>query len=280
MPRLRWTAALITAVALASCGGQATSASDQVAGALKTYLAALARGNGATACDRLTDAFVQRHIQGAGTTTCTQAIQVLAGQLGGDGKAALEHAKVVNIHVRGATATAVIRGGTQEATLNRTGGRWLIASEHAAPGNRSSTAPAPTASSSASSSTASTPKTGASSSAADEATSLKALLELHGYHVTSFQLDPGNSAGPSADFQAIMAGRPTVTVIVYNDTRAAHRDGLSLASAHATRRGAYMVVGSAVVLVRLGTARRRVALWTPLRTRFAMLPDKERWSSP
>lgn len=65
-----------------------------------------------------------------GATSCVDAIDRLSGLLTADQKRAdkqkLINAQVINIHVKGDSATADIQGGTQTAQFERVGGRWLI----------------------------------------------------------------------------------------------------------------------------------------------------------
>jgi hypothetical protein len=100
---------------------------------LKTYLTAVAAGDGQRACSQLTGDeartlldYVASELPEASLTSCTDAIAKLSGSLGGDGQQSLLDAKVINVRVVGASATADLQGGTMTAQLTRDGGLWLI----------------------------------------------------------------------------------------------------------------------------------------------------------
>ena len=118
---------VLLAAGAAGCGG--SSDNGQITNTVKTYLAAIANGNGTTACDQLTNGEANQALQAGaslGAVTCAQAVQDASGNLGGNGKQTLLNAHVINVQVTGNTATADLQGGTQTVQLTKIGGRWLI----------------------------------------------------------------------------------------------------------------------------------------------------------
>ena len=121
-------ATVVMTTGIAGCGGGAP-AKKQVATSLKTYLRAIADDNGAVACSHMARSFAQVMTHSAsslGATTCRQAVRDVASHLGADEKQKLLTAKVIDVRVSGASATARLKGGTQTAQLRHVGGHWLI----------------------------------------------------------------------------------------------------------------------------------------------------------
>ncbi len=260
MGRHRWAAVpVVVSTAIGGCGGGgAVSANGQVASAVKTYLSALARGNGQVACGQLTDAAVQQLIQAtasAGVTTCPAAVKEIAGQLGGDGKQKLLTATVTNVQVSGTTSIAEVRSGTNTARLSKIGGRWLIAGL-----TNVSTPAATTAQPSPSTTSGSTGASSSTGAASLEAKTLNKLLKLAGYRVSSVQTDTVGPAGFNAGFQATLPGSPTVSVIVYPTPQSAAIDAAGLGQGQAAGRGAYTQEGNAVILALGRGSRPRAAV--------------------
>lgn len=124
-----------TCPVLAACGGATSTPTS----AIKTYLSALADGNGATACAQLTGKVkrsvapaLAEDLPGQRLTTCEDAIKAISKQAGADDKRRLKSVKVADVKITGKTATARVLGGQQpeqgEIHLVRSGERWLIAS--------------------------------------------------------------------------------------------------------------------------------------------------------
>lgn len=111
-----------------ACGGSGGSPE----GTVKTYLNALADGNGKKACDQLTgqaqrDAldYVSSNIPELNATSCEGAMGAIADNLGGDEKSTLRKAKL-HAKTTGNTATVSVEGGTSDAQLKKVDGRWYI----------------------------------------------------------------------------------------------------------------------------------------------------------
>lgn len=99
---------------------------------MKTYLEALADGDGEKACDQLTGEAkraVLDEISGQlpefGAASCEDALDTLAENLGEDEKSALRDAEI-EVKVDGDTATARPAKGTDDAELRKIDGKWLI----------------------------------------------------------------------------------------------------------------------------------------------------------
>lgn len=100
---------------------------------LRSYLHALAEGDGAAACRQLTGdearkalTYVVVQLPELGATSCTDALTKLSGSLGGNEIATLRDAKVDQVTVRSGSATAHVAGATRDARLTKTAGHWFI----------------------------------------------------------------------------------------------------------------------------------------------------------
>lgn len=134
MSRASTIAAALAAAALSACGS--TSSSSQNAGnpsaAVKTYLTALANGDGATACGALTPALESQELklarsQGIKVSSCPNLVSQLRAHITSAQRAVLLNAKVNRVTVQGSTATVTVKGATQPTTLTKSDGKWLIA---------------------------------------------------------------------------------------------------------------------------------------------------------
>lgn len=119
----------VFAAVAVGCGQSETDAARFT---VRTYLKALADGNGQKACDQLTGAegrrvldSVNQQLPELGVGSCAAAIRDVAKNLGPDEKQTLRSAKIT-VHVHGRQGAAVVAGGTTVASLVKTGGRWLI----------------------------------------------------------------------------------------------------------------------------------------------------------
>jgi|SRR5579884_1579347 len=119
--------AMAVAVLPAGCGG--SSDSGQISGTIKTYLAAIAHGDGKTACAQLTSD-VARELShaaaGLGATSCPQAVRAVARHLSGHAQQILLNAQVTSVQVSGHRAAAHVKGATRVFDMTKIGGRWLI----------------------------------------------------------------------------------------------------------------------------------------------------------
>jgi hypothetical protein len=129
---LRFAGAACAACLFATgCGGQ--SDADRIQQTVKTYLSALADGDGAKACDQLTGDQTRAVVDHAITSLpelqasgCADALTKLSGSLGADEKQTLRDAKVTQVQVSGDSATAEVVGGSKTAELQKSHGRSLI----------------------------------------------------------------------------------------------------------------------------------------------------------
>ena len=127
----RMLAALTAAAVIAGCGG--TSDSQQVTSAMKTYLNGIANRNGQQACNELTSAAAQGLLTSANqqdpklkAKTCGDVLNTIGDLLTTSDKQRLRTAKIVNVKVKGNSASASVQGGAHAAELVKTSGRWLI----------------------------------------------------------------------------------------------------------------------------------------------------------
>lgn len=95
---------------------------------MRTYLTAIADHNAAKACDEMT-AGAKQHLvsivpKGTGST-CRSVIGTISKLITGAQVKQVRNAKIVDVQVRGDTATAKILGATT-VHLTTTNGRWLI----------------------------------------------------------------------------------------------------------------------------------------------------------
>ena len=119
---------VILIATLSGCGGGASD-NSKITSTIKSYLTAVANGNGQAACAELTPAAAQQVRQDAtslGATGCADAINRVSASIGA-AKQALLKAKITSITITGSTATAQLQGGTRAPKLQKVGGRWLIA---------------------------------------------------------------------------------------------------------------------------------------------------------
>jgi hypothetical protein len=124
---------LIVAALLAGCGASGTSDSNQVEDTVLGYLGDLADGDGQGACDRLSGEEARRLLEEVlrsvpelRATSCVDAIDKLAGSLGGEERKILEEAEIDRVEVHGDSASATVVGGTATARLTRIDGVWVI----------------------------------------------------------------------------------------------------------------------------------------------------------
>lgn len=119
-------------VALGACGG-GESDEDAVRETLRTYLGAVAEGDGDKACDLLTGEAKRQALDAFATdlpelapTSCGDGLTKLAESLGEDEKQLLRDPGEIEVDVTGETATATLEAATQEAELTKSGDTWLI----------------------------------------------------------------------------------------------------------------------------------------------------------
>jgi hypothetical protein len=115
--------AAVAALALAGCGG---GSEGDVRGAIEGYMSALADGDGDEACSHLSGEMKRRLADAAGNGSCPEVVEMLAENFGEDDKSKLKDVEVVDIKIKGDTATAGVKGGDSTAELTKTDGDWLI----------------------------------------------------------------------------------------------------------------------------------------------------------
>ena len=118
--------ALAVAVVAAGCG---SSSGTEVKATVTSYLGALARYDGAAACERLLkSARAPFDHFGRGQTCATLMTAEAKQQITGAAKRRLEAAKVVKVAVAGqsATATVAVPGRQSTISLVQEGGQWKI----------------------------------------------------------------------------------------------------------------------------------------------------------
>jgi hypothetical protein len=130
---VRCAALVVVLLGTSGCGGGGGNGRSDVESVVQAYLRALADGNGTEACDQLTgDAgreaveYVSARLPDAGVTSCSDALENIAGGLGGDEKAILRDAKITEATIEGDNATVTVEGGTDPASLTKVKGQWFI----------------------------------------------------------------------------------------------------------------------------------------------------------
>jgi len=115
--------------ALVACGG---NEEDRAAEPVKSYLAALADGDGERACDQLTGNAQRELIAGlaeglpeAGVMTCEEAVEKMSGIVGPDEADLLSDAEV-EVTLDGDRGKARPVEGTDTIDIVKSDGRWLI----------------------------------------------------------------------------------------------------------------------------------------------------------
>ena len=119
------------ALAVAGCGG---SDADDAKSAVRSYLNAFVKGDGAKACSLMTAAtrrqFVARTKAQLKTTDCTLAIEAIRTQAGDASLAALRKVELKDVQIKGKGRTAEVTlesgGSSSTAALVKEGGGWKI----------------------------------------------------------------------------------------------------------------------------------------------------------
>ena len=133
--RERRAAAVVVAITVAigvlACGGGGSSDEDQVKDTIKSYLSAIADGDGAKACDQLSTngrtEIAQLGAQvGASTIDCEQIVQQLSSVIGSENTDSLKNAQVSSVQINGNQATATVSGANVTPTLINSDDHWLI----------------------------------------------------------------------------------------------------------------------------------------------------------
>ena len=117
--------------ALLGCAGAAHD--KEVQDTVKTYLDALAEGDGEKACDQLTATAkrgaveaLRERLPELGASSCEDGLSQLAENIGEGEKDALRDPGEIVVRISGDSATAKPENGAREAELNKAGDKWLI----------------------------------------------------------------------------------------------------------------------------------------------------------
>lgn len=125
-------AAVALVVCVAACG---SSASSSVSSTVKGYFDALAAGDGHAACAQLTSrsaaevARLAHHAPQFGGTSCADVIAKVSKLLNPTQRHELRSARVIDVRIHGATATAAAKAGGRTSRtyqLSNRGQRWLL----------------------------------------------------------------------------------------------------------------------------------------------------------
>ena len=126
---------LLTAIVVSACGG---SGGDPSA-AVRTYLNAVANGDGTTACKQIDTQTLGQVIRGAGSNdpaACAKIISQASQLISPAQKKQLQSAQISTASTSGNTAKVKISlaGRTRTVTLTKSNGNWLISGAPAATG--------------------------------------------------------------------------------------------------------------------------------------------------
>jgi hypothetical protein len=125
---------LVTATVVTACGG----AGDPSA-AVRSYLNAIATGDGATACKQISQQAIAQIVRGRGSsdpTACANIIKQASQLISPTQKKELQSAKVTTASTSGNTARVRITlgGRTRTVALTQSGGKWQISGGFGATG--------------------------------------------------------------------------------------------------------------------------------------------------
>lgn len=126
-------ATLVGASLMGACGG---SDEDEIRDTVDTYLHAVAKGDGQTACAQLNGEGEGELIAGTArqlpaqlaTTDCAEIIALLSGALSQNERDLLRDALIDEIVVSGDKASVSVIGASVEPRLVESDGSWLISS--------------------------------------------------------------------------------------------------------------------------------------------------------
>ncbi len=115
---------------VAGCGGSSGGGSSPTQ-TVKTYLDAVANGNGGAACAVLTPSLQTRVVklaknQGTKVSSCSALFGMVKAHLTPAERNKFLDAKISTGSETGSTARVRVSGATDEPVLTKTGGRWYI----------------------------------------------------------------------------------------------------------------------------------------------------------
>lgn len=132
----RWSGPiLLTAIVVSACGGGGGDPSA----AVKTYLNAVASGDGSTACKQIDTQTISQVIRGAGSndpSACAKIISQASKLISPAQKKELQSAQASTTSTSGNTAKVKISlaGRARTVTLTKSNGNWLISGAPGAAG--------------------------------------------------------------------------------------------------------------------------------------------------
>ena len=132
----RWVGPILfTAIALSACGGGGGDPSATV----KSYLNAVASGDGTAACKQIDTQTISQVIRGAGSNdpaACAKIISQASQLISAAQKKQLQSAQASTTSISGNTAKVKISlaGRARTVTLTKSNGNWLISGAPGATG--------------------------------------------------------------------------------------------------------------------------------------------------
>jgi len=122
---MRLVVALTLLVLAAGCGSDGGGDIDQARDAVSDYFTAIADGDGAAACGRMTEQAEEQFADEGGTASCAEAVERLSEQLAGEDLATLRDPQV-DVTLNRDKATASVQDGPSDITVVKVDGEWRI----------------------------------------------------------------------------------------------------------------------------------------------------------
>ena len=122
---MRLGVALAALVLAAGCGGDGDDL-QQAHDAVSDYVTAIAEGDGARACGRMTERTQEQFTEDEPQAgSCEEAVQRVRDQLSDEDLAPLRDPRI-EVTLNRDKATASVQDGPSDLTVIKVGGRWLI----------------------------------------------------------------------------------------------------------------------------------------------------------
>jgi hypothetical protein len=122
---MRLVVALAVLALAAGCGSDGGGDIDQARDAVSDYFTAIAEGDGARACGRMTEQAQQQFADQGGSGSCEEAVERLSEQLPDQDLAPLRDPQV-DVTLNRDKATASVEDGPSDITVVKVDGGWLI----------------------------------------------------------------------------------------------------------------------------------------------------------
>ena len=122
---MRLVVALAVLVLAAGCGSDGGGDIDQARDAVGDYFTAIAQGDGARACGRMTEQAQEQFADEGGTASCDEAVERLSDQLADEDLAPLRDPQV-DVTLNRDKASASVKDGPSDITVVKVGGKWLV----------------------------------------------------------------------------------------------------------------------------------------------------------